>query len=76
MPDLTWKPGPPPLDALGRYDCCVPYGVGDGTWNIGCDVIVADGEYDLYWDDMGCDRDRRVTWHFGPIPSPPKGVAA
>ena len=73
MPDaLTWKPGPPPLDKAGeRYDCYIRHG--NIGCNIGCDVVVADGEFELCWDDIGCTHTRTPLWHFGPIPSPPNG---
>jgi hypothetical protein len=67
--DDGWKPGPPPLDEPGRYDCRSVIG--------GCQACeVVDGE--AYFDgDFLNGRyyaDERtyanVAWHF-PIPSPP-----
>lgn len=67
MPDLTWKPGPPPLDVFGRFDCIFD--------NIGSLRWIIENSREFGWiHDLGEDFDHRrlemVKWHFFIPPSP------
>ena len=89
MPDLTWKPGPPPLDKPGEYDTLVRTEKGE-IIRIAFRVRI-EPDPDYYarngWPihdivpylvkrfDGGPSSTRpdNILWHFGPIPSPPTG---
>jgi hypothetical protein len=63
--DDGWKPGPPPLDAYGRFDCVF---LGDLRWLV--EHTPEDGwTYDL-GEPFKAGMLQQVRWHF-PIPSPP-----
>ena len=63
MADLSWKPGPPPLDVPGDYVCP------ESEFRSRTVVTVYANEtcsvYSFEW--------QAIKWHFGPIPSPPSG---
>ena len=62
--DLSWKPGPPPLDVPGVYVVQRPP-------MIGLSKVYSDGKSDTYVSEW-----QAIPHHFGPIPSPPSGEIA
>ena len=67
----AWKPGPPPLDRDGRYDCGIDCGGFCACEVIG-GAVYFDDQYEPYTAKKISDMDRwaDVVMHF-PIPDPP-----
>lgn len=75
--DLSWKPGPPPLDVPGRYDTdsCVKVTHANGTIELrGVRLLIEVADGVAFTDTLDlADNYADVRSHFGPIPSPPSG---
>lgn len=70
----AWTPGPPPLDAKGRYDLVTIKGrmtatFGDGRYHVDCLPEWAAGPYTAAEQAM-------IRQHYGPIPDPPSSPSA
>jgi hypothetical protein len=70
--DNGWKPGPPPLDKPGRYDCVIVQDFRRSPTLARRLVIVTPlGSRKLDGGStVGRDYFNRIGWHF-PIPEPP-----